>query len=226
MLWPQGGICGILSIIMRLDRIITERLMTMDTQKIFWGSPEARDALSASFAHGLAVLAESDTVWGLLTPALRTGAIELDRLKKRRDKPYLVLMGSLAEVENAVVFPNNGSYGLAHKCWPGPITLLLPAGEGSLLDARSEIGTVGIRVPDHEPLRRAAQLYGGLFSTSANISGQPVPTTFAEIPESIRNGVGAIIYNNPNYTPQPQPSTIVDCSGAVLKVVRQGAYSL
>lgn len=200
--------------------------MVMEVQKVIWGSPEATKALAEAFARGLAVLAESDTVWGLLTPALQAGAAELDRLKLRRDKPYLVLMGSLTEVERVVVFPANGSYALAKAGWPAPLTLLLPARQGQLLDAQSETGVVGIRVPDHEPLRRVAQQFGGLFSTSANISGQPVPTTLAEIPVSIRQEVGAIIHNDPAYVPHTQPSTIVDCSGSVLKVVRQGAYEI
>ncbi len=196
----------------------------MDIKKLFWGSPEAEQALNNAFKQGLAVLAESDTVWGLLAPATKSGAQELDRLKKRRDKPYLVLMGSVDAVDKVVVFPENGSYVLAHKGWPGALTLLCPAHVGMLGDAQSSTGIVGIRVPDHEPLRKAAARYGGLFSTSANISGEPVPTNFDAIPELIRSGVAAVIYNDINYVPHTQPSTIVDCSGDTLQVVRQGAF--
>jgi len=194
--------------------------------KNYWGTPEAEQALAAAFAQNKAVLAESDTVWGLLTPATKAGATELDRLKKRRDKPYLVLMGSLEAVEQVAQFPPNGSYELAKKGWPGPITLLLRAQEGKLIDAQSSEGLLGIRVPDHEPLRHAAEQYGGLFSTSANISGEPVPTSLEDIPASIRAEVGAIIYNDPNYKPHAQPSTIVDCSSETLQIIRHGAYPM
>jgi L-threonylcarbamoyladenylate synthase len=193
----------------------------MQSKKIHWGSPQAKSALADAFAQNKAVLAESDTVWGLLTPAVPAGAKELDRLKKRRDKPYLVLMGSLEAVEQVAHFPSNGSYDLAKKAWPGPLTLLLPISRGEA--RRSQRRRRGVRVPDHEPLRHAAEHYGGLFSTSANISGEPVPTKLEDIPESIRTEVGAIIYNDPNYTPHTQPSTIVDCSGKTLKIIRQGA---
>lgn len=196
----------------------------MQKKKLYWGSREASEILNAVFNEGRAVLAESDTVWGLLTPATKEGAMELDKLKKRRDKPYLVLMGSIESAQEGVAFPANGSYELAQKAWPGPLTLLLPARTGALIDAQSSAGVVGVRVPDHGPLRRAAKQFGGLFSTSANISGEPVPTQFPDIPESIRQGVGAIIYNDPEYVPQVQPSTIIDCTGTELKVIRHGAY--
>jgi tRNA threonylcarbamoyl adenosine modification protein (Sua5/YciO/YrdC/YwlC family) len=189
----------------------------MQGNRIYWGTSEAEHALEAAFAQNKAVLSESDTVWGLLIPALPAGAAELDRLKHRRDKPYLVLMGSLEAVEGVAQFPPNGSYELAKKAWPGPITLLL--------EAKKE-GLIGIRVPDHEPLRHVAEQYGGLFSTSANISGEPVPTNFEDIPISIRTAVGAIIHNDPGYKPYSQPSTIVDCSGEALKIIRHGAYPM
>jgi tRNA threonylcarbamoyl adenosine modification protein (Sua5/YciO/YrdC/YwlC family) len=195
----------------------------MQNQKIYWGFPQAKSALAAAFDQNKAVLAESDTVWGLLIPAVPAGAKELDRLKKRRDKPYLVLMGSLEAVEQVAYFPPNGSYELAKKAWPGPLTLLLPINSEA---RRSQRRRRGVRVPDHEPLRQAAAQYGGLFSTSANISGEPVPTKFEDVPASIRAEVGAIIYNNPGYTPHSQPSTIVDCSGETLKIIRHGAYPL
>jgi L-threonylcarbamoyladenylate synthase len=198
----------------------------MQKQRIYWGSAEASEAVEAAFAAGKAVLAESDTVWGLLAPATKAGAQELDRLKKRRDKPYLVLMGSLEAVEAVAHFPSNGSLELAQKAWPGPLTLLIPEKLGKLPDALSLSGLVGIRVPDHESLRRAAAVYNGLFSTSANISGEPVPSRLEDIPVSIRAEVGTIIYNDPSYTSQTQPSTIVDCSGLELKVIRHGAYSI
>ena len=196
----------------------------MSPKKLFWNSPEAEAAIAASFGRSLAVLAQSDTVWGLLVPATQEGAGQLDKIKKRRDKPYLVLMGSVKAVEKVVLFPSNGSYALAQKGWPGPLTLLLPAREGMLSDAQSPVGVVGVRVPDHAFLRKAAERYGALFSTSANISGEPVPTTLEAISESIVFGVGAIIYNNPNYISHAQPSTIVDCTGDQLTVVRQGAF--
>jgi L-threonylcarbamoyladenylate synthase len=201
----------------------------MQSKKIYWGSPQSKQALAAAFAQNKAVLAESDTVWGLLIPAVSAGAKELDGLKYRRDKPYLVLMGSLEAVEQVAHFPPNGSYELAKKAWPGPLTLLLPLLRVSqsltcFVGQATEI--IGIRVPDHEPLRQAAAQYGGLFSTSANISGEPVPTRLEDIPASIRAEVGAIIYNDPNYTPHTQPSTIVDCSGETLKIIRHGAYKV
>lgn len=197
----------------------------MHNDRLYWGSAEANAVLADVFNAGKAVLAGSDTVWGLLAPATKEGALELDRLKKRREKPYLVLIGSLDAAKEGVLFPQNGSYELAHKAWPGPLTVLLPALSGHFTDAQSPAGVVGVRVPDHGPLRLAALQFGALFSTSANISGEPVPTRFEDIPESIRSNVGAVIYNDENYRPYAQPSTIIDGTGMELKIIRHGAYN-
>lgn len=195
-------------------------------KKIYWGSPETNSLIKEAFLSGKALLAESDTIWGLFIPATAEGAHVLDRLKKRRDKPYLVIMDSVPAVEKVVLFPENGCHKLALQGWPGPLTLLLPANKGELVDAQSAVGVVGIRVPDHPLLRVLAKEYGGLFSTSANISGEPVPITYEQVDPLIRDAVGVVIYNDPDYIPCLQASTIVDCTGTTLKVVRHGAYPM
>ena len=190
----------------------------------YWGTLRANSAINEAYAQGKAILAESDTIWGLFIPVTKAGAFTLDNLKKRRDKPYLVIMDCIASVNTIALFPDNGSYALAQTGWPGPLTLLLPAYQGILDAAQSPLGVMGVRVPDHEPLRIWAAKYGGLFSTSANLSGEPIPSTYKDINASIGNAVGAVIYNNFVYKPYTQPSTIVDCTGPELKVIRHGAY--
>jgi L-threonylcarbamoyladenylate synthase len=192
--------------------------------RYYWGSPEGHQAIQETFRLGQAILAESDTVWGLFAPATIVGAAMLDQLKRRRDKPYLVIMDSINTAAKAVYFPQNGSYALAQAGWPGPLTLLCPALENQLLDAQSAVGVVGIRVPDHDYLRQLAALYGGFFSTSANISGELIPLSYDHIDPSIKEGVGVVIYNQSDYKPSLQPSTIVDCTGSELRIVRHGAY--
>lgn len=193
-------------------------------RRLYWGSSEAMHAVYAAFATKKAVLAESDTVWGLLTPAITAGAAALDRLKERRDKPYLVLMDSSDKACDYVILSASAEC-LVEQFWPGPLTVLCHARSGQLHEARSPKGIVGIRVPDHPPLQELAKRYNGLFSTSANISGEPVPNTYYDIPVAIREGVGAIIHNDPAHKPSNLPSTIIDCTGETPKIVREGAIS-
>jgi L-threonylcarbamoyladenylate synthase len=198
----------------------------MSMGRYIWGSSEAYHVIKKTFEAGKAILAESDTVWGLFIPATQAGALVLDRLKRRRDKPYLVIIDSLESAQRMVVFADNGSLTLAQKGWPGPLTLLCKAREGQLIDAQHTSGVVGVRVPNHKPMCELAQEYGGLFSTSANISGQLGPISYDQIDSSILHSVGAMVYNDVMYKSSLIPTTIVDCTGTELKVVRQGAYGL
>ena len=72
---------------------------------------------------------------------------------------------------------------LAAAFWPGPLTLVAPAsGDELVCDlARAGLGTVAVRAPAH-PLAQAviAALGRPLVAPSANRSGRPSPTTFAD----------------------------------------------
>jgi tRNA threonylcarbamoyl adenosine modification protein (Sua5/YciO/YrdC/YwlC family) len=206
-----------------LKQSLDEGNSTMET-KLYWGTAAAEQAAATAFALGKAILAESDTIWGLLTPAEKAGVEELDRLKGRHDKPYLVLMDSPNVVINEVIL-SDVAQRLIKRFWPGPLTILCKARPGHLVAAQSVHGVVGIRVPDHLPLRQLAGHYGGLFSTSANLAGSPAPVFYNDIPTSIRMAVGATIHNDRAYKANPLPSTIVDCTEVTPKIMREGAIT-
>ena len=55
-------------------------------------------------------------------------------------------------------------------------------------------GSVGIRIPLMDELREAIRRFGRpIVSTSANVSGEPSPRVFADIPESIRSAVDFVV---------------------------------
>lgn len=74
--------------------------------------------------------------------------------------------------------------------------------------------------------------FDGLFSTSANLSGKPVPATLDAIPESIIEQVAHIVLDRDiDYSAKQKtvPSTILDCSdmkNSGIRVVREGAYAI
>jgi L-threonylcarbamoyladenylate synthase len=77
-------------------------------------------------------------------------------------------------------------------------------------------------VPGH-PLARllaAAAPGGRLTATSANRSGSPALTTAAEVEQAIGRGTALVIDGGPS--PGGLASTIVDVSGAVPRLIREG----
>ena len=75
---------------------------------------------------------------------------------------------------------------LAARFWPGPLTLVLPAGDPQAVCdlARAGLDTVAVRAPAHPLAHRLLEMFGGpLVAPSANRSGRPSPTTFGDAVE-------------------------------------------
>jgi L-threonylcarbamoyladenylate synthase len=197
---------------------------------LFWGNSESIDYLQEILHEGRVVLAEGDTVLGLLADVSAKGREQLDDIKNRSKKPYLILVATyekafdFIEIDAEKVFQTEK---LMKKCWPGPVTLIFKAKTGIASYAQSADGTVALRVPDHAGLLNLLPYFDGLFSTSANNSGQPVPTNVKEVDSSILDAVACAVMNDAqNKAVSSLPSTIIDCTGDTLVVVRQGAFDL
>lgn len=173
----------------------------------------------------------SDTIIGFLATLTEKSKKFLDETKKRVDKPYIILIGSLEKLdffvdpqESARVRP------LLAACWPGPLTVIFKAKKELPAWMKSPEGTIAIRVPAHAGLQKLLSRVIGLFSTSANISGRQVPTTVAALDPEILKRVAYVITDEPvdvaAVPEQKKPSTIIDCTGPEIKVIREGAYSM
>lgn len=135
---------------------------------------EAAVALVAEvLVAGGTVLIPTDTVYGLAVLASGIGGVEaLARIKGRDpDKPVAVLVASPAQGLELFDRPGEALTRLASALWPGPLTLVAPAATGAPAPVVSASGTIGVRCPDHELVRRVAEAVGPLAVTSANPAG-------------------------------------------------------
>jgi L-threonylcarbamoyladenylate synthase len=116
---------------------------------------------------------------------------------------------------------------MADEFWPGPLTLVVPGGEGRLPDAlRGTEGGIAARVTSHARIRRLIGVLGEpLTSTSANRPGtKPAPgvealsQVFAEAEATGRLLIldGGVLGNVPS-------STLVDCTEPRPRIIRDGA---
>jgi L-threonylcarbamoyladenylate synthase len=170
----------------------------------------------------------TETVYGLGSWPTDMGLDALARLKGRPPrKPFLLLVSSLAMLEATGLALNASALALAREFWPGPLTLVLPGGEGRLPSRlRGPEGGIAVRWTSHLALGAMIEAMGKpITSTSANRpGGAPAPgvdgvaTLFDE---AIARGDllvldGGVLGNVP-------PSTLVDCTTAVPRLVREGA---
>jgi L-threonylcarbamoyladenylate synthase len=195
---------------------------------LYWSDKVTICKLLSVMQEGKAVIGTSDTVLGLLAPLSLEGWQSLNRIKQRQEKPYLILVKSAAEAEKLIGQPISDQ--IRHimvSCWPGPVTLLFKAKDDLPGYMKGAQGTIGIRVPDHAGLQGLLMHCNGLFSTSANKAGEPVPATFQELDPILCSQVDALVADTPEM-PQQQslPSTILDCSQDTIRVVREGAYPI
>jgi L-threonylcarbamoyladenylate synthase len=171
------------------------------------------------------ILAPSDTVWGLCGAATKEVFEKLNELKVRNEKPYLLLVRSLKDIQKYAVLPEDQKlYAFLKHIWPGPVTVLFKALPSAPSYMVGQGGTIAFRIPRHEGLQALLAGVPVLFSTSANISGKPVPTTFEAIDASLRQAVALCVSADEAKEGQiVAPSTIINISTGDLRLVREGA---
>ena len=121
---------------------------------------------------------------------------------------------------------------LARRFWPGALTLVVMAGEkcppeyvqpGSLgPDGLRGPATIALRDPASKVVEAIlAELGEPLAQTSANLHGCPAATCAAELAPQILAEADLVL--DAGAAPLAVPSTIVDCTGASPRVLREGA---
>ena len=194
------------------------------SQYLDWKNVSDRDALSRSLLAGAVVGGTSDTVFGLLARASADAKQKLDSIKKRSNMPYLILVPDIQAADRLGMGLEKGTAArLAHELWPGPLTLILRARKDVPEWMQSNEGGIALRVPSHQGLRSLLEKTGPLFSTSANVTGQPIPESVSQMDATIRDQLSDIIVDEKAAT--TVPSTIVDCTQAPPHIIREGALS-
>jgi L-threonylcarbamoyladenylate synthase len=193
---------------------------------LLWNDKSTVDHVEEIVRNGGVILAEGDTILGLLVDISIKGHAALDRIKNRDKKPYLILVENQEKAFNFIEKDDAKSFQIEkimNMCWPGPATLIFRAKQGGSPAVTSQNGTIAIRVPDHAGLLTLLSRCEGLFSTSANLSGMAVPTNLEDVDPSIMQSVAGVVLNDISAQPT-LPSTIIDCTGEKIKIVREGAF--
>jgi len=170
----------------------------------------------------------TETVYGLgsapTTPALNA----LSRLKGRQPgKPFLVLVSSRRMAEEWGLIFSASARALSDSFWPGPLTLVLPGGEGRLPnELRGTEGGIAVRHTSHCGVARLVAACGRpLTSTSANRPGEapaPGPSRLVELFKSEVES-GALVVLDGGVLGNVPPSTLVDCTRSTPQLIREGA---
>ena len=197
----------------------------------FWSPAEVEASLADTATHlrtGQVLAYPTETVYGFGGAVDRDAVERLVELKRRPSgKPFLLLVSDSAMLERMDIHLPSMAARLAARHWPGPLTLVLPGGERRVPPRlRGPEGGVAVRWTSHPALQRMIAAYGDpITSTSANLPGLPPAMTAGEIVEQWGDAVGRGILrvlDGGRLEPSP-PSTVVDCTGRLPRVIRPGA---
>ena len=193
----------------------------MKTEIIAGNSPKSIQQALEVLREGGLVAFPTDTVYGVGALAFDGKAVESIYTAKDRpvEKAIPVLVGDTEDIDKVASEVPLMAKKLAERFWPGPLTIVVPK-HISLPASVSATNTVGVRVPDHIIARSVLRAAGPVAVTSANLSGQPSPSTAEEVFAQL-NGRIALILDG-GKTPGGVPSTVVDCTGAKPVITREG----
>jgi len=176
--------------------------------------------------RGDLVVMPTDTVYGVAADAFTPPAVDaLLRAKMRgRDMPVGVLVGSWRTLDGLVTSVSASVREIIEAFWPGGLSLVVQQAPSLSWDLGDGRGTVMVRMPLHPVALEVLHETGPLAVSSANISGLPPATSGADARTQLADSVD--VYLEAGSCGEPVASTILDVTGPVPRLLREGAISI
>jgi L-threonylcarbamoyladenylate synthase len=170
----------------------------------------------------------TETIYGLGSSVSAAAVDRLSALKGRpAGKPFLLLVSAREMVSQVGLRLTDAGERLAAAFWPGPLTLVLPGGERTLPDLlRGPEGGVAVRWTSHPGAGRIVSVLGApITSTSANRPRHEPAEDGPGVEAIFRAEVdaGTLLVLDAGRLAASRPSTVIDCTGVVPRLVREGA---
>lgn len=167
----------------------------------------------------------TDTYYAIGCDVFQKKAMErLAQLKRRDDrKPFAFLCADLGEVAKYAIVSNE-NYRRMKRLLPGPYTMILEATRLTPRTALTRQRQVGVRVPDAPVAIALVRALGRPLATTSAALPPPEGSSDAlidahDIQEHLGHGIDLILDGGVTLN---QPSTVIDLTGPVPVVLREG----
>jgi L-threonylcarbamoyladenylate synthase len=160
---------------------------------------------------GGTILYPTDTIWGIGCDATNFEAVEnVYKIKHRvESKSLIVLLDDETLLPEYVEKVPDISFDLINSL-DKPTTIIYSGAKNLASNVIAQDGSIAIRVTKDAFCRDLIKLFGKpIVSTSANISGDPSPVIYRDVPDDILNGVDYIVSLYHERMNSPKPSTII-----------------
>ncbi len=195
--------------------------MTSPPARWRWRDPPSE--LADALARGAVLAIPTESSYALAVDPRRRDAVEsVFRLKGRpAGQPLPVVAGDRRQIAALGVELSHPGLARLAAGWPAPLSLIAPLRRP--LPAAAGSGSLAVRIPAHDRLRRLLRELGcALTATSANLSGEP-PVLEPDGLERLLGGQDAVVVDD-GALPGGPPSTLVAAANGGLTVVRLGRY--
>jgi L-threonylcarbamoyladenylate synthase len=157
------------------------------------------------------ILYPTDTIWGIGCDATNSEAVEnVYKIKHRvESKSLIILLDDERKLSEFVEKVPDISFDLINSL-NKPTTVIYSQAKNLAHNVIAADGSIAIRITKDSFCRDLIKLFGKpIVSTSANISGDPSPIIYRDVPEDILNGVDYIVNLYHDRMNSPKPSTII-----------------
>lgn len=193
----------------------------------YFQSPLLKHQIAVNLEKGGLLLYPTETTYGLGCNAFLTESIRrINKIKNRPEEKPQIMLINFSNIQKWIA--NYKIYSkLIEKLWPGPITMILRSNQKIPEILQNQSGATAFRVSPSTFIKDLlSNLDFPITSTSANISGEPLPDNRAKLIQMFKDKVDYIITGEeqaPN-----QYSTIIDVLDfpRKIRVLREGAYPL
>jgi L-threonylcarbamoyladenylate synthase len=187
---------------------------------------DTRKTAAEIITNGGVIAFRTDTFYGLGADPLAADAVaKIRQLKGREESKAILLLVADASAVNRFVSTRTRLFDLlAARYWPGPLTLVAPARPELPAELTAGSETIGVRLPDDARVRELVRACGGaLTATSANRSGGAAARNAEEVSIYFPSGLDLIV--DGGEVVATAPSSVVDVSSEVPRLIREGAIS-
>jgi len=160
---------------------------------------------------GGTILYPTDTIWGIGCDATNPKAVQkVFKIKKRMEnRSLIILLDRKEQLFKYVKDIPTIILDLIENV-NTPITVIYPNAKNLAKNIIATDGTIAIRLVNYEFCYKLIRIFGKpIVSTSANITGQPAPLVFKDIPEEILNQVDYVVNLAHEEIRATKPSTII-----------------
>ena len=188
--------------------------------------PNVIDYAATFIKRGRVVAVPTDTFYGLSADPFNLASIErVFQIKGRPETRALPIL--VNSVEQAITLARDvpdAFLTLAHRFWPGALTLVVEATHRLPLKVTGNSGRVALRWADSRIVTALIEAAGGpVTGTSANLSGYRSCTNASQIVEQIGSKLPLIL--DAGDTGGTLASTIVLIDGDEWSLIREGALT-